>query len=104
MRRLRVDDEVVVLAGKDRGRTGSVVGFVGNDRVVVGNVNMVRKHLRATQPGARQGIFSQEAALHISNVAILNPNTNKPDKVGFREEDGAKIRFFRSTGERIDVT
>ena len=102
MRRLRVDDEVIVLSGKDRGATGAIVQFVGDDRVVVGNVNMVRKHLRATQPGARQGIFSQEAALHISNVAIFNPNTEKPDKVGFREEEGAKVRFYRSTGERID--
>lgn len=102
MRRLRVDDEVIVLSGKDRGSTGAIVQFVGDDRVVVGNVNMVRKHLRATQPGARQGIFSQEAAMHISNVAIFNPNTEKPDKVGFREEKGAKVRFYRSTGERID--
>lgn len=103
MRRLRVDDEVVVVSGKDRGRTGHVVRFVGDDRVVVTNVNKVRVHLRATQPGARQGIFSQEAALHISNVAIFNPNTEKPDKVGFREEEGKKIRFYRSTGERIDA-
>ena len=103
MRRIRKEDEVIVIAGKDKGRIGDVVRFVGNDRVVVGTINMVNKHLRATQPGARSGIVAQEAPLHISNVAIYNPITTKADKVGIREEDGERVRFFRSTGEPIDV-
>lgn len=103
MRKIRKEDQVIVLAGKDKGRVGDIVRFVGNDRVVVGTINMAQRHTRATQPGARQGIISQEAPLHISNVAIYNPNTEKADKVGFRDEDGNKIRFFRSTGEPIDI-
>ena len=102
MNRIKKDDQVIVLAGKDKGRIGDVVRLVGDDRVVVATVNMVNRHTRATQPGARQGIIAQEAPLHISNVAIYNPNTEKADKVGFRREDGDKIRFYRSTDERID--
>ncbi len=102
MNRLKKDDQVIVLAGKDKGRIGDVVRLVGGDRVVVATVNMVNRHTRATQPGARQGIIQQEAPMHVSNVAIYNPNTEKADKVGFRQEDGDKIRFYRSTGEPID--
>ncbi len=102
MNRIRKEDQVIVLAGKDKGRVGDVVRFVGNERVIVSTVNMVQRHTRATQPGARQGIIAQEAPLHLSNVAIYNPNTEKADKVGIRQEDGDKIRFYRSTGERID--
>ncbi len=103
MRRIRTDDQVIVVSGMEKGKIGDVVRFVGDDRVVVGTINMVTKHLRATQPGARQGIVQQEAPLHISNIAIYNPNTEKADKVGFRMEDGNKVRFYRSTGELIDA-
>ena len=103
MRRIQKDDQVIVLAGKDKGRIGDVVRYEGVNRIVVSNINMVQRHTRATQPGAREGILSQEAALDISNVAIYNPNTEKADKVGFREEDGRKVRFFRSSGELIDI-
>ncbi len=102
MRRLRVDDTVIVLAGKDKDRTGDVVRFEGKDRVVVGGVNNVIRHTRAQKPGDRQGLVEKEAALHISNVAIYNPDTEKADKIGIREEDGEKRRFFRSTGEWVD--
>lgn len=102
MRRLRKEDEVVVLTGKDKGRRGRITDFVGTDRALVEGLNLVRKHLKATQPGAPEGIISREAPIHMSNLAIVNEDTDKRDKVGFRFEDGEKRRFFRSTGELID--
>lgn len=100
-RRLRVDDEVLVLAGRDKGRRGFIVGFPSEDRVVVGGINMVKRHTRATREGEQSGIIEQEAAIHISNIALFNPNTEKRDKVKFIEEDGEKVRAFKSSGERI---
>lgn len=102
MKRLRKDDEVIVLAGKDKGRVGEIVRFEGLERVVVGSVNNVIKHQRPTKPGVRHGLIEKEAPLHVSNVAIYNPNTEKADKVGIRTEDGRKVRFFRSSGALID--
>ena len=100
-RRIRVDDQVIVIAGRDKGRIGYVVRFVGDDRVVVGSVNMVKRHVKAQREGEQSGILEQEAALHISNVAIYNPDTQKRDKVALIEEDGEKVRAFKSNGERI---
>ncbi len=102
MRRIQVDDEVIVLAGKDKGRTGDVVELRGKDRVVVSGINEITRHTRARKPGERHGRLQKEAPLHISNVAILNPETEKADKVGFRVEDGKKVRFFKSNGATIE--
>ena len=102
MRKLRKDDRVIVLAGKSRGSTGSIVEFVGKDRVIVSGVNYVYKHYRARRPGEREGILEQEAPLHISNVAILNPETNKPDRIGFRISDGEKVRVYKSSGQEVE--
>ncbi|MGV0005483.1 MAG: 50S ribosomal protein L24 [Candidatus Porifericomitaceae bacterium WSBS_2022_MAG_OTU9] len=105
MRKLRKGDEVMILAGKDRGRTGKILRVATmRERVVVEGVNMVRKHVKpnpsANKPG---GIEDQERPLHVSNVALLNPVTNKPDKIGFKFlEDGRKVRYFRSSGEVVD--
>ena len=104
MRKLRKEDEVVVLAGKNKGQRGYVVSFKGEDRVIVSGLNMVSKHRRARQPGDREGIFSEEAAIHISNVAIFNTETTKADKVGFNfDDEGKKKRVFRSSKQPIDV-
>ena len=100
-RRIRVDDQVIVIAGRDKGRIGYVVRFVGDDRVVVGSVNLVKRHVKAQQEGEQSGILEQEAPLYISNVAIYNPDTQKRDKVTLIEEDGEKVRAFKSSGERI---
>lgn len=100
-RRIRVDDQVIVIAGRDKGRIGYVVRFVGDDRVVVGSVNLVKRHVKAQREGEQSGILEQEAPLHISNIAIYNPDTQKRDKVTFIEEDGKKERAFKSSGERI---
>lgn len=102
MRRIQVDDEVIVLTGKDKGRTGDVVEFRGNDRVVVSGINEITRHTRASKPGERHGRLQKEAPLHISNVAILNPETEKADKVGIRVEDGKKVRYFKSNGATIE--
>ena len=102
-RKLKVGDEVIINAGKDKGRTGKILRFVG-DRVVVENANMVKKCVRPNpQIGENGGIISVEAALHYSNVNILNPRTNKRDKVGYKTlEDGKKVRIFRTDAEVID--
>ena len=104
MRKLKRDDEVIVITGKDKGKRGTISRLIGNDKVVVAGVNMVKKHTRPNpnegQPG---GIVEKEAALSISNVAIFNPETNKADRVGIKElEDGAKKRVFKSNGQDID--
>lgn len=100
-RRIQVDDQVIVIAGRDKGRIGYVVRYAGDDRVVIGSVNLVKRHVKAQREGEQSGIVEQEAPLHISNVAIYNPDTQKRDKVTFIEEAGEKVRAFKSSGERI---
>ncbi len=105
MRKIKKGDEVVVITGKDKGRRGAVVKCVGDDRVVVENVNLVKKHQKPNPMlGTPGGIVEREAALHVSNIAIYNPGTGKADRVGFRVlEDGRKVRFFKSNGEVLDA-
>lgn len=105
MNRLKKGDEVIVISGKDRGRRGAVLKLYDDDRVLVENVNMVKKHQKpnpaAGQPG---GIIEKEMALHVSNVMPYNPVTKKGDRVGIKNlEDGRKVRFFKSDGEVVDV-
>ena len=101
--KIRRDDEVVVLAGKDKGKQGKVLKVLTDkDRVIVEGVNVVKKHQKPNPAlGESGGIVEQEAAIHISNVAILNPETGKADRVGFRTEDGKKVRFFKSNNAII---
>ena len=104
MRKLKRDDEVIVITGKDKGKRGTISRLVGTDRVIVHGVNMVKRHTKPN-PNAGQagGIVEKEAALSISNVAIFNRATSKPDRVGFKTlEDGKQVRIFKSTGEQID--
>ncbi len=105
MRRIRKDDEVVVIAGKDKGRRGKVTRVVDGERVIVAGVNMIKCH---TKPNPARnvagGIVEREAAIHISNVMLFNPVTRKGDRVGFRVlEDGRKVRYFKSNNEVVDV-
>jgi len=101
--RIRRDDTVVVIAGKDRGKTGRVVQVNReNDRVVVEGVNVIKRHVKATadRPG---GIDQREAAIHVSNVALWDAENSQRMKVGYRFlEDGTKVRFNRRTGDLID--
>lgn len=106
MRRIRRDDEVIVTAGKDKGRRGTVIRVLPKaDKVVVSNVNMVKKHQKGNpRTGSTGGIIEQERPLHISNVALYNPDTGKADRVGVRTlVDGRKVRYFKSTNENIDA-
>ena len=105
MKRIRKGDTVVVTAGREKGRTGTVVGVQADGRVLVENVNLVKKHQRPNpQRGVQGGIVQKEAALHASNVALLNPATKKADRVGVRTlKDGRKVRFFKSNGELVDA-
>jgi large subunit ribosomal protein L24 len=107
MKRIRKGDQVVVIAGKDKGRKGSVTRVTGEGRVFVENVNVVKRHTKpnpqANQPG---GIVEREASIDISNVMLLNPKTQKGGRVQDRQERRSvwthKVRVFRSTGEVID--
>ena len=106
MQKIKKGDQVVILAGKDKGKTGVVLGIKENgSKVTVENVNMVKRHTRGNpMQGIAGGIVEKEMPLHISNVAIFNPVTKKGDRVGFRKlEDGSKVRFFKSNKEVIDV-
>lgn len=96
------NDEVIVLAGKDKGKTGKVTKVLATGKVVVEGINLVKKHQKPVQAmGIQGGIVEKEAAIDASNVAIYNTATKKADRVGFRFEDGKKVRFFKSNGETI---
>ena len=103
MQKIKKDDDVVVIAGKDKGKRGSVTRTL-NDRLYVSGVNMIKRHTKGNpQMGQPGGIIEKEASIHISNIAIYNSKANKADRVGIKTlEDGKKIRIFRSTGDEID--
>jgi len=105
MARIKKGDEVVVITGKDKGRRGSVLRVYDDGRVLVENVNIVKKHQKpnpnAGQPG---GIISKEMPIDVSNVMIFNPQTDKGDRIGYRRlEDGKKVRYFKSNNEILDA-
>ena len=101
--KIKKGDRVVVLAGKDKGRQGNVLKVLPKDeRVVVAGVNMVKRHTRPTQADPQGGIRNKEAALHISNVAFVDPKSGEPTRVGFRMEGDKKVRFAKKSGEVID--
>ena len=104
MNRIRKGDQVVVIAGKDKGRKGTVLN-VADDRVLGEAINMVKKHTKPNpMQGVEGGIVEKEMPLDISNVMLFNPLTNKGDRVGFKIlEDGRKVRYFKSNGEVVDV-
>ncbi len=104
MKKLKAGDNVIVIAGKDKGKTGKIESFCKNDRLIVTGVNMVKKHVKANpQRGVAGGITSIEASIHKSNVAVMNPATGKADRVGIkRDESGKNVRYFKSNDELID--
>ena len=105
MNRIRKGDAVIVTAGSEKGRTGTVVGVRADGRVLVEGVNMVKKHQRPNPArGVQGGIVQKEAPLAASNVALLNPATKKADRVGVLTlKDGRKARFYKSNGELVDA-
>jgi large subunit ribosomal protein L24 len=105
MRKIRKGDNVVVIAGRDKGKRGDVTRTIGLDKLLVAGVNQVKRHQKPNpmknQPG---GIITKELPIHISNVAIWNPLTKEADRIGFRTlQDGRKVRFYKSNGEQIEV-
>lgn len=104
MLKIKRDDEVIVIAGKDKGKRGKVLSVRDDNRVLVSGVNIVKKHQKPNPNlGQAGGIVEVEAPIQVSNVAIYNPETNKADRVGFREENGKKVRFFKSNDALVDA-
>ena len=105
MKKIRKGDQVVVLSGRDKGRRGAVLEVLAGERFVVENINLVKRHTRpnpqANRPG---GIIEKPMPLHRAKIAIWNPATKKPDRVGFKTlADGKKVRLFKSNGEMLDA-
>jgi len=106
MRKIKKNDEIVVISGKDKGKRGAVVKIVNDGlKAVVEGINMIKKHVKPNpQKNTEGGIIEREAPIHISNVAIWNPRTHKADRVGIKFlEDGRKVRYFKSNNEVVDV-
>ncbi len=105
MNRIRKGDQVYVRTGKDRGKRGTVQKVLSAEKVIVDGINMVKRHTKPNpQLGTPGGIIEKEASIHISNVALYNPVTQRPDRVGFKFlEDGRKVRCFKSNGEVVDA-
>ena len=104
MAKLKSDDDVIVIAGKDKGKRGTVRRLLDSDRVIVGGVNMVKKHTKPNpQAGVAGGIVEQEAPIRASNLALFFSKSGKGERVGYRVEDGKKVRVFRPSGDSVDA-
>jgi large subunit ribosomal protein L24 len=105
MQRIKKGDEIIVIAGKDKGRRGTVLSITENGRVLVEGVNVAKKHLKPNpNAGVQGGIIDMEMPLNASNVALFNPTTEKADRIGIKTlEDGRKVRFYKSNNEVIDA-
>ena len=100
--KIKKGDQVIVLSGDDKGKTGEVIKALPQEgKVVVQGVNMVKRHTKPSQTSAG-GIISKEAPINVSNVAVVDPKSGKATKIGFKEENGKKVRFARKSGEVID--
>ena len=103
MLKIKSDDEVIILAGKDKGKRGKVRRVLDNNKLIVSGINMMKKHTKPNpQAGVAGGIVENEAPIQVSNVAIFNPSSNKADRVGFKVDGDSKVRIFKSSGEVID--
>jgi large subunit ribosomal protein L24 len=105
MRKIRKGDDVMVITGRDKGKHGTVLRVLEDNRLIIENVNIIKRHTKPNpQRGISGGIIEKEAPIQASNVMLYNPQTKKGDRVGFRMlEDGRKVRFFKSTQEVVDV-
>ena len=105
MKRIHKGDEVIVTTGRSKGQRGHVMRVIGDDRLLVENVNMVKKHQKPNpNAGVGGGIIEKEMPIDVSNVMLYNPITKKGDRVGIRTlEDGTKVRYFKSNDEVVDV-
>lgn len=105
MRRVRTGDQVIIIAGRSKGKQGKILRVLGNDRVIVENANMLKRHSRPNPAAGRPGgIIEKEGSVHISNIMLYNSATEKGDRIGFKRlEDGRKVRYFKSNGEVVDI-
>ena len=111
MKKIKNNDMVVVLTGRDKGRSGKIIKTLDDSRVLVEGINMIKKHIKPNpNKNAKGGIVEKESSIHISNIALLNPITNKADKVGFKfiesinaGEKPRKVRYFKSNKEMVDT-
>ena len=104
MLKIKRDDEVIILAGKDRGKRGKVQKVLDNNKLLVSGINMIKKHTKPNpQMGVAGGIVEKEAPIQVSNVAIFNPDTNKADRVGIKVDGDTKVRIYKSSGTAIDA-
>jgi large subunit ribosomal protein L24 len=105
MKKIRKGDTVVLITGRDKGRRGAVIEVLADDRVRVEGLNISKKHQKPNpQMGQQGGIIEREAPLHVSNVLLYNPATQKGDRVGFKSlSDGRKVRVFKSNNEVVDA-
>lgn len=102
MKRIQKGDQIVVIAGKSKGQKGTVLE-VNGDNIIAEGVNQVSKHVKPNpQLGIEGGIVKKDAAIHISNVMLVNPETGKGDRVGFKIEDGVKSRYFKSNNQKVN--
>jgi len=104
MQKLKRDDEVIVIAGRDKGKRGKITRVLKDGRLIVSGINMIKRHTRPNPNiGQQGGILEKEAGIQISNVAIFNPKSGKADRVGFKiEDDGTKVRIFKSDSSQVD--
>ena len=104
MNKIRKGDEIIVTTGKDKGKQGTVLSILERDRILVESINIAKRHTKPNpQKGVAGGIVEKEMPLHVSNIALFNPVTQKGDKVGIKTlEDGNKVRYFKSNGEVVD--
>lgn len=100
---VKTGDKVKVITGKDKGKEGLVTKvFPKKDRVIVEGVNIAKKHRKASQANLTGGIIEEEAAIHVSNIMVVDPKTGEPTKVGFKVEDGKKVRVSKKSGEVLN--
>ncbi|WP_424947819.1 50S ribosomal protein L24 [Candidatus Spongiihabitans sp.] len=104
MQRIKKNDDVIVIAGRDKGKRGNVLKITNDGRALVDNVNLVKRHTKGNpSTGQSGGIIEKEAPIQLSNIALYNPVTKKGDRIGFKSlEDGRKVRYFKSNDEVID--
>jgi large subunit ribosomal protein L24 len=104
MAKIKRDDEVIVIAGRDKGKRGTVRQVLDTGKLVVSGINMIKKHTKPNpQAGVTGGIVEREAPIQISNVAIYNSEAGRADRVGYKVEDGKKVRIYKSDGSAIDA-
>jgi len=104
MSKIKSEDEIIVIAGKDKGKRGTVQKVLPNGKLLVTGINMIKRHTKPNpQAGVAGGIVEKEAPIQVSNVAIFNSATNKADRIGYSEQDGKKVRVFKSNSEQIDL-